>query len=99
MDYRAKDGTEIFATNRGVVRFVKALRNDGNTLVIDHGMGVMSFYLHLSKFKVKVGDIVEKGQVVGLSGHTGYTLGAHLHFSIRINNVAIDPVKFLELFK
>ncbi len=99
VDYRAKEGAEIMAINRGVVRIVKTFRNHGKTIVVDHGMGLMSFYLHLSKFKVKVGDVVKQGQIIGLSGKTGYTLGAHLHFAIRINDIAIDPVKFFELFK
>lgn len=98
-DYRAKVGTEVMAVNRGVVRSLQTLRNHGKTIVIDHGQGVMSFYLHMSKFKVKVGDVVERGKIIGLSGATGYTLGAHLHFAIRINDIAIDPEKFFELFK
>lgn len=99
VDYRAKEGTEIMAINRGVVRFTQTLRNHGKTIVVDHGQGVMSFYLHMSKIEVKIGDVVKRGQVIGLSGQTGYTLGAHLHLGIRINEIAIDPVKFLELFK
>ena len=59
----------------------------------------MSFYLHLSEIKVEVGEVVELGQIVALSGATGYTLGAHLHLGIRINDIAIDPEKFFELFK
>ena len=98
-DYKAPEGTEILAINRGVVRFAKTLRNHGKTIVIDHGQGVMSFYLHLSKFKVKKGVVVERGKVIALSGATGYTLGAHLHFGLRINDIAIDPEKFFELFK
>ena len=98
-DYKAKEGTEILAINRGVVRSIQTLRNHGKTIVIDHGQGVMSFYLHLSKFKVKKGDVVEQGKIIALSGSTGYTLGAHLHFGLRINDIAIDPEKFFELFK
>ncbi len=98
-DYKAKIGTEIFAVNRGVVRVVQTTRNYGKTIAIDHGKGVMSFYLHLSKMKVKVGQVVERGKVIALSGDTGYTEGPHLHFAIRINDIAIDPVKFFELFK
>ena len=99
VDYRAKVGTEVMAVNRGIVRITQTFRNHGKTIVIDHGLGVMSFYLHMSKIKVKVGDVVERGQVIGLSGDTGYTLGAHLHLGIRINDIAIDPVKFFELFQ
>lgn len=99
VDYRAKDGTEVLATNRGVVRMTKTFRNYGKTVIIDHGQGLMSYYLHLSKIKVKVGDVVEQGRVIALSGHSGYTLGAHLHFAIRINDIGIDPVRFLEMWK
>lgn len=99
VDYRAKEGTEVMAVNRGVVRIAASYRNYGKSIFIDHGLGLVSYYLHLSKYKVKVGDVVERGQVIGLSGHTGYTLGAHLHLGIKINEITIDPVKFFELFK
>ena len=98
-DYRAFGGTEVMAVNRGVVRVTQTFRNHGETIVIDHGQGVMSYYLHLSKINVKVGDVVERGQAIGLSGATGYTFGAHLHLSMRINDVSVDPVKFLKLFQ
>ena len=55
--------------------------------------------MHLSKIKVNVGELVEQGQIIGLSGSTGYATGPHLHLTIRINNISIDPMKFLELFK
>jgi murein DD-endopeptidase MepM/ murein hydrolase activator NlpD len=99
VDYRAIEGTAVMAVNRGIVRIVKSYRDYGKTIVVDHGLGLMTFYLHLSKFKVKEGAIVERGQVIGLSGQTGYTLGAHLHLGVRINDIAIDPVKFFELFQ
>lgn len=99
VDFKAKVGTNIMAMNRGIVRVAKKFKIYGNTVVIDHGFGVMSFYLHLSKIKVNVGELVQQGQIIGLSGDTGYVLGPHLHLSIRINNVSIDPIKFLDLFK
>ena len=99
VDYRAKEGTKVMAINRGVVRVVRTYRNYGKTVVIDHGLGLMSFYLHLSKFKVKIGEIVERGQIIGLSGDTGYTEGAHLHLSMRISGASVDPVKFFDLFQ
>lgn len=99
VDYRATEGTKVLATNDGIVRAVGDYRNYGKTIVIDHGLGVLSFYLHLSEIKVKVGEFVLKGQNIGLSGQTGYADAPHLHFSIRIYGVSIDPVKFLELFK
>ena len=99
VDYRAKTGTEVRAVNSGIVRIAASYRDYGKTIFIDHGLGVMSSYLHLSKYKVKAGQVVERGQVIGLSGDTGYTLGAHLHLGIRIDNIGIDPVKFFELLK
>jgi len=98
VDYRATPGAEVMAINRGIVRLTREFRNHGKTMVIDHGLGVMSYYLHLSKYNVKEGDIVERGQMIALSGDSGYTVGAHLHFAIRINDIAIDPEKFFELF-
>ena len=99
VDYKAPPGTEVMAIGRGIVRVTKNYTEYGNTIVIDHGLGLMSFYLHLSKINVKVGQLVGQGQVVGLSGETGYTEGPHLHLSVRIGGVSIDPVKFFALFK
>lgn len=98
-DFRAKEGTVVAAMNRGVVRVARTFRNYGNVIVVDHGLGLMSFYLHLSKIKVNEGELVKRGQKIGLSGQTGYALSPHLHLSIRINNNSIDPIKFMELFK
>ena len=98
-DFRAKEGTPVMAMNRGIVRVAKTFRNYGEVVVVDHGLGLMSFYLHLSKMKVNEGELVKRGQTIGLSGQTGYTLSPHLHLSLRINNNSIDPVKFMELFK
>lgn len=98
-DYRAKEGTEILAMNRGVVRIAKTYRNYGKTIVVDHGLGVMTFYMHLSKIYVNVGELVLPRQVIGKSGQTGYAGGPHLHLTVRINGTSIDPVKFLELFR
>lgn len=98
-DFRAKEGTPVMAMNRGVVRIARRYRNYGNAIVIDHGLGLMTFYLHLSKIKVNEGELVKRGQIIGLSGQTGYVLSPHLHLSVRINNNSIDPIKFMELFK
>jgi murein DD-endopeptidase MepM/ murein hydrolase activator NlpD len=99
VDYRATIGTPVLAINRGIVRVVSNYSDYGKTVVIDHGLGVMSFYLHLSKINVKVGQLVTQGQVIALSGDTGYTLGSHLHLSVRIGGISIDPVKFFALFQ
>ena len=98
-DLRAKEGTPVAAMNRGVVRIARPFRNYGKVIVIDHGLGLMSFYLHLSKMNVNEGELVKRGQIMGLSGQTGYALSPHLHLSLRINNNSIDPMKFMDLFK
>lgn len=98
-DFRAKEGTPVVAMNRGVARLVQEGRNYGKTIVVDHGLGLMTFYMHLSKIYVNEGELVLPGQVIGLSGQTGYAEQPHLHLTVRINNVSIDPQKFMEFFK
>ena len=96
-DFRAKVGTPVVAINDGFVRFTRFLRNYGNTIAIDHGTGVLSIYMHLSQMEVEEGNRVSKGDLIAYSGDTGYVLGPHLHLTIRINNISIDPVKFYSL--
>jgi murein DD-endopeptidase MepM/ murein hydrolase activator NlpD len=98
VDLVADIGTPIYAMNRGIVRLTENMRNYGNTVVIDHGFGVQTVYMHLSEIKTVVGKTVEKGELIALSGDTGYTLNPHLHLTVRIWDVSIDPIKFLELF-
>ena len=98
-DFRAAEGTQVRAMNRGVVRIAKKFTVYGNTIVVDHGFGLMTMYMHLSKINVNPGELVLLGQVIGLSGHTGYAESAHLHVSVRIDGISIDPMKFMDLFK
>jgi murein DD-endopeptidase MepM/ murein hydrolase activator NlpD len=98
-DFRAAQGTEVKAINRGVVRIVKNYRDYGKTIVVDHGLGLMSFYMHLSKINVNVGELVLPGEVIAHSGQTGYAEAPHLHLSVRLNGTSIDPMKFFELVK
>ncbi len=98
-DFRAKTGTEIMTINDGKVILVKSFRNYGKTVVVDHGEGVTSLYMHLSEFRVMEGEMVKKGQVIGLSGATGYATGPHLHLSVKIDSYSIDPMVFLNFFK
>lgn len=97
-DFRANVGTTVTATNDGVVRLARRLIVYGNVVVIDHGGGVSSLYMHLSALNVKEGQKVRQGDSIGLSGDSGYALSPHLHLSIRIGGVSIDPVKFFALF-
>ncbi len=96
VDLKALTGTNVYAVNDGKIVFEKNLPDYGNTLIIDHGLGVYSLYLHLSKFNIKVGEIVKQGDIIALSGATGYATGPHLHFSIKVRGSALDPLKFVQ---
>ena len=98
-DFRAPVGTEVKAMNDGVVKVAREFVVYGNTVIIDHGLGLQTMYMHLSKIGVKVGDKVAAGQVIAQSGMTGYADQPHLHVSVRIRGVSIDPVVFMALFK
>lgn len=98
-DFRAGTGTPIFAMNRGVVRVAQEGRNYGKTIILDHGLGVQTLYMHLSQINVNEGELVQRGQIIGLSGMTGYAEQPHLHLSLRINEVSIDPIKFIALLQ
>lgn len=99
VDFKALEGTKILSVNKGIVRIARNFSVYGKTVVVDHGYGLMSFYLHMSKIKVNEDQLVQKGQTIGLAGTTGFSTGPHLHFSVRINNISIDPIKFLDLLK
>ena len=85
--YAAESGTVIFAGYSG---------SAGNLITIDHGNGLVTKYMHHSEIYVKVGDYVEKGQQIGLSGTTGRSTGNHLHFQVEENGVAVNPLLYLE---
>ena len=97
-DFRAAVGTEVKALNTGVVKIARMYTVYGNTVIIDHGLGVQTLYMHLSELKVKEGDTVNVGDVIGFSGKTGYAEGAHLHVSVKVKGLSIDPMVFLRFF-
>ncbi len=84
----------IVAANRGKVLFADELGIYGNTVIIDHGMGLQSLYAHLSSIGVKAGDMVEREQEIGRSGKTGMALGDHLHFTMLVNGHMVNPVEW-----
>lgn len=98
VDFRAKESTPVYSINRGVVRLARNSTIYGKTIAVDHGLGVISYYMHLSKIYVSEGQLVKTGQNIGLSGSTGYAESPHLHLSIKIGGISIDPIVFLELF-
>jgi murein DD-endopeptidase MepM/ murein hydrolase activator NlpD len=96
-DLRATTGTPILSTNRGRVVLAKNLFFTGNTVVVDHGLGIYSLYAHLSRVDVKKGAMVAKGERVGLAGATGRVTGPHLHWGVRIQGARVDPFSLVEL--
>jgi murein DD-endopeptidase MepM/ murein hydrolase activator NlpD len=95
VDIVGKEETEIYAPAAGVVVFAGPLTVRGNATMIDHGWGVYSGYYHQKEIKVKVGDRVEAGQLIGLVGATGRVEGPHLHWEIWVNGVNVDPLDWL----
>ena len=93
-DLASFTNTPIVAANRGKVLFADELGIYGNTVILDHGMGVQSLYAHLSSIDVKVGDMVEKEQPLGRSGRTGMALGDHLHFTMLVSGQMVNPVEW-----
>ena len=99
VDLEAEIGNPVFAINDGIVRFSQELTNYGKTIIIDHGLGIFSLYLHLDEFKVSEGKEVKRGDIIALSGNSGYSIEPYLHFSIKINGESIDPLRFIEVIK
>ena|SRR5271165_5824426 len=97
LDFRAPSGTSVAAVNRGRVILARPLFFEGNCVVIDHGQGLLTLYLHLSKFLVKEGNEVKKGEPIGLSGGTGRATGPHLHLAVRWQGVYLNPQVLLKL--
>jgi hypothetical protein len=97
LDYHAATGTQVAAVNSGRVVLAQPLYYEGNCIIIDHGLGLTTVYMHLSKFKVAVGDEVTRGQVIALSGGTGRATGPHLHLGVRWHGSYLDPAKLFAL--
>lgn len=95
VDFSAPAGSPVTAGNAGVVTLARTLPLGGNTIVIDHGQGVVTEYLHLSAFTVAVGDRVEKGTVIGRIGATGLVTGPSLHWGLYVLGVPVNPLFWL----
>lgn len=95
-DFRAAVGTPIKAANDGVVVIAKDRYYAGGSVVIDHGYGIYSTYYHLSSIDMQVGQNVQRGQVIGLSGKSGRVTGPHLHFGMIVGGYAINPLDFIQ---
>ena len=87
----------VWASQRGKVIIKDRFAISGNTVVLDHGLGVFTLYFHLDSFAdVQVGDLVKKGNPIGRLGMTGYANGYHLHWELRVNNIAVDPLEWTQ---
>ncbi len=95
-DRRDRATKPIFAINSGKVLLAKKFSLEGNMVIVYHGQGVYSLYMHMSQFKVKTNQIIQRGHIIGMSGNTGQVTGPHLDFRIKINGSYVNPLEFIE---
>lgn len=95
-DFGAPEGALVTSPAGGVVVMAEPMTVRGNAVMIDHGRGIFTGYWHFSEIKVAPGQAVSAGDLIGLVGNTGLSTGAHLHWELRINGIAVDPMQFLE---
>lgn len=96
IDIAADEGVPVVTANRGIVRLAEFLLSGGNTVIIDHGLGLSSTYMHLETIIVEAGDSVERGEQIGTVGMTGYASGPHLHWEMNIGQAPINPMQLLD---
>jgi len=95
IDFTANTGTEIYATGDGVVEIADAvMQGYGNHVVINHGFGYKTLYGHMSRIKVRVGQKVKRGELIGLVGSTGRSTGPHVHYEVIKNNEKVNPINY-----
>jgi len=98
-DFPAPTGTPVHAAQRGRVVLAEELFFSGNTVVVDHGLGIYTFYGHLSEIGVKVGDALEAGAVLGKVGATGRVTGPHLHWGLTVEKARVNPLLIVKLLE
>ena len=97
LDYAVPSGTPVMAVNGGTVLLARPLYFEGNCVVLDHGQGLLTLYMHLSEIRVKEGEEISRGQELGLSGGTGRATGPHLHIAVRWEGTYLNPAELLRL--
>lgn len=95
LDIAAPAGTPVYAPANGVVKYAGYQTKLGNTVIIDHGNGMRTYFGHLSKIKVKKGQRINRHNLIGLVGSSGYSTGPHLHYEIRIGKSPTNPYRFI----
>lgn len=95
-DFGVPEGVPVLAPAAGVVALAETLNVRGTAVILDHGGGLFTGYWHLSELRVAAGQSVQPGDVIGISGNTGLSTGAHLHWEMRIYGVAVDPMQFID---
>lgn len=96
IDIAAERGTPVKASNSGEVIFSEFLQLTGNTVCIEHGMGLKTWYYHMDSLEVSSGEQVEKGETIGTIGSTGFSTGPHLHFAAAVGTVYVDPFLIID---
>ena len=97
LDYAVPSGTPVAAVNNGTVLLARPLYFEGNCVVLDHGQGLLTLYMHLSEIKVTEGEKIERGEEIGLSGGSGRATGPHLHLAVRWQGIYLNPATLLGL--
>ncbi|MEE8178340.1 MAG: M23 family metallopeptidase, partial [Acidobacteriota bacterium] len=96
-DFRAGEGTPIQAPNAGKVLLAAELYYSGNVVILDHGMGMYSYFAHLSRRAVSEGEQISAGEIIGYVGATGRVTGPHLHWTLRLSGARVDPLSLMEV--
>ncbi len=92
-----KGEEEVKASNSGRVVLAEELFFGGNTIILDHGQGIYTIYMHLAEFNITPEDIISKGDVIGFEGSSGRSTGPHLHFGVKVLNINTNPISLVKL--
>jgi murein DD-endopeptidase MepM/ murein hydrolase activator NlpD len=99
IDFMSREGTPVRAPNAGQIVLAEDLFFTGNTVIVDHGLGLYSLFAHLSRIDVQPGQAVESRAALGLVGATGRATGPHLHWAVRLNEARVDPLSLIAAFE
>lgn len=94
MDFSAPTSTEVFATGNAVVKKAQRSSGFGNLIILDHGFGYETYYAHLNEFKIRPGQKVKRGEIIGLVGNSGLSTAPHLHYEVHKNGKVVNPINF-----